>query len=105
MKDHQALILAKQTASAIRLRAKDIRDELIRAQQSMTLKSNIDPYSNRESYFQTKPANHFDTNRVQLNIQSHTSIGPSVTQRDRQSRSMVLESQNAGPNYPAAYNG
>jgi len=49
MKDHQALILAKQTASAIRLRAKDIRDELVRAQQSMTLKSNIDPYSNRDS--------------------------------------------------------
>ena len=38
LKDHQALILAKNTASAIRLRAKEIRDELVRAQQSMTFK-------------------------------------------------------------------
>lgn len=83
MKDHQALILAKQTASAIRLRAKDIRDELVRAQQTMTFKSNIDPYANRESYVQSKAADDLVSNKIQLNIQSHSSIGPSVTQRDR----------------------
>ena len=60
MKDHQALILAKQTASAIRLRAKDIRDELIRAQQSMTFKSNNDPYSNRGSNVQAKADSDFN---------------------------------------------
>ena len=64
MKDHQALILAKQTASAIRLRAKDIRDELVRAQQTMTFKSNIDPYANKIANLRSKDAEEFDSNRI-----------------------------------------